>query len=32
MAMMDAPFQVLEPPELVDTAKSLVTRLAAAAA
>ena len=32
MAMMDAPMQVLEPPELIDVAKSLVTRLAAAAA
>jgi hypothetical protein len=31
MAMMDAPMQVLEPPELVEAARSLVTRLAAAA-
>jgi hypothetical protein len=31
MAMMDAPMQVLDPPELVDAARSLVTRLAAAA-
>jgi hypothetical protein len=31
MAMMDVPMQVLDPPELVDAAKSLVTRLAAAA-
>jgi hypothetical protein len=31
MAMMDTPMRVLDPPELVDAARSLVTRLAAAA-
>ena len=31
MALLDAPMQVLSPPELVDAARSMVTRLAAAA-
>jgi predicted DNA-binding transcriptional regulator YafY len=31
MALMDAPMEVLEPPELVDAARSMVARLAAAA-
>jgi hypothetical protein len=31
MALMDAPIEVLEPPELVETARSMVSRLAAAA-
>ena len=31
MALMDAPIEVLEPPELVDAARSIVARLAAAA-
>jgi predicted DNA-binding transcriptional regulator YafY len=31
MALMDAPIEVLGPPELVDAARSMVTRLAAAA-
>jgi hypothetical protein len=31
MALMDAPIEVLEPPELVDAARSMVARLAAAA-
>jgi hypothetical protein len=31
MALLDAPMEVLSPPELVDAAKSLVTRLSAAA-
>jgi hypothetical protein len=31
MAMMDVPMRVLEPPELVDAARSLVERLATAA-
>src|SRR5262249_13199139 len=31
MARMDAPMQVLDPPEPVEAAKTLVTRLAAAA-
>ena len=32
MALMDVPMEVLEPPELVDAAKSMVARLSAAAA
>lgn len=31
MALMDAPMEVLEPPELVDAARAMVARLAAAA-
>jgi predicted DNA-binding transcriptional regulator YafY len=31
MALLDAPMEVLEPPELVDAARSMVARLAAAA-
>ena len=31
MALLDAPMQVLSPPELVDAARLMVTRLAAAA-
>lgn len=31
LAMVDAPFEVLEPPEVVEAARSLAARLAAAA-
>ena len=31
MALLDAPMEVLDPPELVDAARSMVARLAAAA-
>jgi hypothetical protein len=31
MALLDAPMEVLDPPEMVDAARSLVARLGAAA-